>query len=74
MTDALTEDLSDVTLVAKIASLKREIAMRERVYPGWVRAGRMKQDAADREIRIMRAILKDMLIIRAQAAEPELAL
>ena len=35
---------------------RREAAMRERVYPRWVEAGRMKQETADREKAMMGAI------------------
>lgn len=43
----------------KIGCLRREIAMREKVYPGWVARRKMTQDKADRELEIMQAILKD---------------
>ncbi len=46
-------------------SLKREIAMRKRVYPRFVASGRFTQEKADREIAIMVAILDDY-------AEPDL--
>lgn len=32
----------------------REAALRERVYPKWVAAGKMQQEKADEEIRLMR--------------------
>lgn len=51
-----------ITLSQKISSLKREIAMRERVYPGQVRAGKMRQSEADLEIATMKAILADYLM------------
>lgn len=37
-----------VTLAEQIAELKREHAIRQRVYPGWVHVGRMTQEEADR--------------------------
>ena len=43
----------------KLKCLEREIAMRRRVYPSWVRDGRMTQDHADREISTMEAIAQD---------------
>ena len=58
----LDQDLSDVTLADEIACAKRELAMRERVYPTWVGRGKMKQAEADRETRRMRAILKRLLL------------
>lgn len=46
-----------VPLSDMIACVEREIAMRERVYPRWVESGRMTQDKADWELRVMRAVL-----------------
>lgn len=34
--------------------------MRQRVYPRWVEAGRMKQAKADAEIRTMQAVLSTL--------------
>jgi hypothetical protein len=48
----------------QIACVRREIAMRERVYPKWVNAGRMKAEAAEREIAAMRAVLKTLLSLQ----------
>jgi hypothetical protein len=39
--------------------------MRERVYPKWVNAGRMKAEAAEREIAAMRAVLKTLLSLQS---------
>jgi hypothetical protein len=43
----------------KIACLKREMAYRERFYPIWVAGGRMLASEADRELAVIKAILKD---------------
>lgn len=67
MSDVLTEDLSDVTTADMVASVKRELAMRERVYPNWVASGRMKHEGAQVEMRRMRAVLK--VLLERQAAE-----
>lgn len=48
-----------VTEDMKRACAERELAMRERVYPRWVRDGKMKAADADREIACMRAIVGD---------------
>jgi hypothetical protein len=40
----------------KHRELAREINMRQQVYPGQIRAGRLTQDAADRQIGILREI------------------
>ena len=46
------------TLAEQIACVRREIAMRERVYPKWVEGGRMKQADANRELETMKAVLE----------------
>jgi hypothetical protein len=43
----------------KLKCAEREIAMRKGVYPKWVQSGRMKPEAAAREIAIMEAIAED---------------
>lgn len=45
-----------ITLEQMIACVRREIAMRKRVYPRWVADGRMARDAAEREIAAMQAV------------------
>lgn len=49
----------DITRREKQDCARRELTMRERVYPRWVQSGRMSQAKADREIQIMRAIAAD---------------
>lgn len=46
-----------VSLDDQIACVKREIGMRERVYPRWVEQGRMKAEAAAKETANMKAVL-----------------
>jgi hypothetical protein len=46
-----------VPLSDQIKCAKREVAMRERAFPKWVRDGRMKADAAEHELAAMRAIV-----------------
>jgi hypothetical protein len=50
----MTEKLAITEL---LRSAERELAMRERVYPKWIDAGKMKQADADRELRAMRQIV-----------------
>lgn len=64
----LDEDLSDVTLAEEIADVKRELAMRERVYPRWISAGKLNQAKADRQLRVMRAVLKRLLLAERAGA------
>lgn len=50
-------DLFPPNLADQIACVEREIVMRERVYPRRVGDGKMRQEAADRELATMRAVL-----------------
>jgi hypothetical protein len=47
------------TAEEKLISIRRELAMRKRVYPRWVEMGKMKLDQAEREIALMQAIAAD---------------
>jgi 3-hydroxyacyl-CoA dehydrogenase len=46
-----------VTLVDQIAEVKREIAMRERVYARQIEAGKLKPEQAERQLSRMQAVL-----------------
>lgn len=59
------------TTETKIRALKRELAMRRRVYPGRVEAGKMSQAEADRQIAVFEEILHDYQQEKAER-EPEL--
>jgi len=48
------------TAADKLAAVRREIAMRRRVYPRWVENKRMTQSKADEEIAVMEAIAADI--------------
>lgn len=67
MADLLAGHLPPVPLSDQIACVEREIAMRRRVYPNWVASGRLRQAAADEELRRMEAV-RDTL--RALAKVP----
>ena len=43
----------------KLRCAERELRLRRRNYPIWVKAGRMQQVQADREIELMAAIVED---------------
>lgn len=49
-----------ISIADQIACVKREMAMRERVYPRWVTAGKIKQEKADLQISEMKAVLKTL--------------
>ena len=46
-----------ISLDQQIACVRREIGMRERVYPKFIQSHRMGQDQADYEMRAMKAVL-----------------
>lgn len=47
-------------LVDQIVCVKREIAMRERVYPRFVHSGKMSELTARREIETMKSVLETL--------------
>lgn len=49
------------SLEAKIAELKRELAMRERLYPQWIASGKADKDESEKRIGILKEILQDYI-------------
>lgn len=49
--------MSDITLDQQIAEVRRELAMREKLYPKWVSEKRLKPEAAERCLNAMKAVL-----------------
>lgn len=45
-----------IPLAAQLAEVRREIALRERVYPRWVAGGKVTQAGADAKLAAMRAV------------------
>lgn len=54
------------TAKVKMHEAQREVAMRRRVYPRWVEAGRMNQANADRQIEVMQEIATDYEALAAK--------
>jgi hypothetical protein len=52
---------SPYSLDDQIGAVKRELRLRNKLYPKWVSAGRMKPGEADREIRLMQAVLASLI-------------
>lgn len=50
-------DAGVIPIEKQIQCVAREIKMRERCYPRWVKQGRMKEAEAQRELERMRAVL-----------------
>ena len=53
-----------ISLAQQIACVKREIALRVRVYPGFVRQRRMTQDQADKEVACMQGVLHTLTALQ----------
>jgi hypothetical protein len=62
-------DLLPISLEDMIAEVKRELAMRERLYPEWKKtAGRNKRNQLDRQWDVMEAVLQHLEAERDEAA------
>lgn len=48
--------MQPITIDHQLAEVRREIGLRKRVYPRWVKDGRMTQVAADEQIAAMEAV------------------
>lgn len=48
-----------ITTSHKLSEIRRELAQRRRVYPRLVADGRLRPAQADRQIRVLEAILRD---------------
>ena len=55
MADLLAAHPPDIE--EQIRCVHRELRMRRQVYPEWVGRGRMKQQTADNEIKVMEAVM-----------------
>jgi hypothetical protein len=67
--------MSDVPLSEQITEVKREMALRRRVYPNWIAAGRLTHPDADRQLGRMAAALatlERLEEVRRDAEEPKL--
>lgn len=51
--------MNEITTTDIIKEIQRELNMRKKVFPTWVLQGRIKQDVADKRIKIMERILED---------------
>lgn len=48
----------------QIACIEREIGFRERLYPRWIKSGKINQAAADTELARIRAVLLSLQAMR----------
>ncbi len=57
-----------VTIDEQIAEVKREIAMRNKVYPKWIESGSLSKSKADFQILVMEAVLISLQAIAREKA------
>jgi hypothetical protein len=55
-----------VTVEDQIACVRREIRMRQSVYPRWVDSGKMTPKKATDELEAMAAVLETLIEVQAQ--------
>ena len=55
-----------ITLDEQIAEARRELALRRKCYPQWVKAGKLTHDEAYHQLQAMEAIVKSLLRLDAQ--------
>lgn len=56
-----------VQLTDQIACVERELKMRARVYPRWVKQGKLTEAAADLEMQRMNGVLHSLIALKAGA-------
>jgi hypothetical protein len=61
-----------VTLEEQIAEAQRELALRRRCYPAWVKAGKLTHDEASHQLAAMAAIVRTLM--RRDAEQRQLSL
>jgi hypothetical protein len=60
--------VQQITIDEQINEVKREIAMRNKVYPKWIEAGSMKKSKADFQVLVMEAVLISLQAIAKEKA------
>jgi hypothetical protein len=68
MSEAPTEPVAPITIEDQIEEVRKEISMRERVYPEWVKTGRYKPDTANRKLAVLRKVMNTLEWLRDNRA------
>ena len=61
-----------ITLQDQIKEARREIALRERAYPGWVQRGRLSEGQAADALAVMKEVLRTLERLEAETRQPSL--
>lgn len=54
---------------AQLAELERELKMRQRVYPNWIRQGRIEADQANHRVACLIEVIEDFKARHSPAAQ-----
>jgi len=55
-----------ITLAEQIAEAQRELALRRKCYPQWVKSGKLAHEDAYHQLQFMEAIIKTLLRLDAE--------
>jgi hypothetical protein len=61
-----------VTLAEQIAEAQRELALRKRLYPAWVRTGKLDAGEGTHQIRCMEEIVRTLMRLDAEQRQMSL--
>lgn len=64
MINETVRGLFPIPLVDQVECVRREIKMREHIYPVWVANGTLHQSVANIQLAEMKAVLATLLIIK----------
>lgn len=64
---------SDIPIADQIVCVQREIGMREKLYPRWVKDRKLTFESADLELARMRAVLLSLQAVQAAGDAPQVA-
>ena len=55
-----------ITLEEQIAEAQRELALRRKCYPGWVKSGKLAHEDAYYQLQCMEAIVRTLMRLDAE--------
>ena len=61
-----------ITLEEQIAEARRELAFRRKVYPLWVKSGKLDMTTAHYQLQAMEAIVRTLTRLEVEQRQPSL--
>jgi hypothetical protein len=55
-----------ITLAEQIAEAQRELALRKKCYPAWIKAGKLDEGQAKRQILVQQEIVRTLMRLDAE--------